>query len=226
LSISKTAERLRVALYSELAATGAAPTRENLRTKTELSEEQFDEAFRELAGARHIVLNDGRLVLAHPFATESFRFSVMTKDTLYWGGCAWDSFALPSLLKNINSALVATTCPACDTPHAWVVTDQQPPPGDQVAHFLTPADRIWPDSEHACRNQMIFCSETCVDEWLERHDQRRGYILDLATLWRLARHWYEGRLDTPYERRDPIASAEYFREVGLRGPFWGLPDES
>ena len=46
--------------------------------------------------------------------------------------------------------------------------------------------------------------------------------MDLATLWRLARGWYAGRLDRGYQRREPSASAAYFREVGLSGPFWGL----
>jgi hypothetical protein len=46
--------------------------------------------------------------------------------------------------------------------------------------------------------------------------------MDLATLWRLASRWYEGRLDEGYERREPALAREYFREVGLAGPFWGL----
>jgi hypothetical protein len=33
-----------------------------------------------------------------------------------------------------------------------------------------------------------------------------------------------GRLDRGYRRREPAAAAEYFREVGLRGSFWGLPE--
>ncbi len=45
--------------------------------------------------------------------------------------------------------------------------------------------------------------------------------LRLATLWRLASHWYDGRLDSPYKRREPVQAAEYFRSAGLHGPFWG-----
>ena len=47
--------------------------------------------------------------------------------------------------------------------------------------------------------------------------------MDLATLWRLARGSYAGRLDRGYRRRDPEQAGEYFASVGLRGPFWGLP---
>ena len=99
-----------------------------------------------------------------------------------------------------------------------------PPEGDQVAHFLTPADRIWPDAAHACDNQLIFCSEVCVDTWLSSTGNDRGYVMSLETLWQLAAQWYEGRLDTPYVRREPTAAADYFRSVGLHGPFWGLAD--
>jgi hypothetical protein len=46
--------------------------------------------------------------------------------------------------------------------------------------------------------------------------------MDLATLWRLARGWYGGRLERGYRRREPSAAATYFGDVGLSGPFWGL----
>jgi len=49
-------------------------------------------------------------------------------------------------------------------------------------------------------------------------------LTTLATLWRLASGWYSGRLDSPYQRTDPQSAADYFRGVGLHGPFWGLND--
>ncbi len=81
---------------------------------------------------------------------------------------------------------------------------------------------MWDDVVHTCRNQRLFCSEDCVDSWLMRSNLQRGYVLDLGTLWRLAAHWYDGRMDRGYVRRDPPAAAAYFRSVGLAGPFWGL----
>ncbi|MDF2710040.1 hypothetical protein AB0C18_22565 [Nonomuraea muscovyensis] len=45
----------------------------------------------------------------------------------------------------------------------------------------------------------------------------------LHALWRLARGWYAGRMERGYIRREPATAAAYFAEVGLRGPFWGLP---
>lgn len=99
--------------------------------------------------------------------------------------------------------------------------DHGSPAGDQVAHFLTPVDRIWPDAAHARENQRIFCSEDCVEPWTTRTAHSRGAVMTLTTLWRLAEHWYEGRLTSPHTRRDPAAAAPYVESVGLRGPFWG-----
>jgi len=46
--------------------------------------------------------------------------------------------------------------------------------------------------------------------------------MDLFTLWSLAAHWYDGRPERGYVRREPVAAKDYLRSVGLTGPFWGL----
>ena len=107
-------------------------------------------------------------------------------------------------------------------PHAWNVGAERPPAGEQVAHFLVPAARMWDDVVHTCGHQRLFCSPACVTAWLEATGYARGYVLDLGTLWRLAAHWYDGRLERGYTRREPAEAAEYLRGVGLSGPFWGL----
>jgi hypothetical protein len=220
-------EDVRLALYGTLADTGRAPSRDDLAAATGLSPDDVVRALHALHDHRDVVLGPaGDIVMAHPFATVPLGFSVMGANTLWWGGCAWDSFAIPHLLDGEPSVLVATTCPACGTPHAFVVTRSAPPAGAQVAHFLTPTAHIWDDVVHSCANQRIFCSAECVDAWLARTGNARGYLMDLGTLWRLARGWYAGRLERGYQRREPVAAAAYFQEVGLRGPFWGLPDES
>ena len=224
MSLSESAERLRLAIYRELAATGRIPRTDDMSRDLGIPDADLRADLAELADARHVVLRDGQIEMAHPFATRSFGFSVMGSETLWWGGCAWDAFAIPHLVPGVSEVLIATTCPACGTPHAWVVTNQSPPQGEEVAHFLVPVHDIWPDAAHACENQLIFCSEECVSDWLDQTGNERGYVMTLATLWRLARGWYEGRLDSPYERRDPGSAAAYFREAGLRGPFWGIAD--
>jgi hypothetical protein len=199
-----TVEDVRLAVYASFASTGRAPSGLDAS------------ALKALADARHVVLgDDGEIVMAHPFSAVPLGFSVMSSRTLYWGGCAWDSFALPHLLG--EDMLVATTCPACGRALAWNVGREEPPEGGEVAHFLVPMAQVWDDVVHACAHQRLCCSPSCASSLPE------GYVMDLATLWRLASHWYDGRLDRGYVRREPAEAASYFASVGLRGSFWGLP---
>ncbi|ARX81165.1 organomercurial lyase [Streptomyces alboflavus] len=220
-------ERVRLAVYQGFARTGRAPGVPELAALTGLAPDEARQELRALHESHDVVLDPrdhDRVVMAHPFASVPLGFSVMGARTLWWGGCAWDSFALPHLLRDEPDVLVATRCPACDTPHAWVVGRDAPPDGGQVAHFLTPMDRVWDDVVHTCGNQRLFCSTDCVESRLRRTGLRRGDVMDLGTLWRLAGDWYTGRLDPGYTRRDPASASAYFAGVGLRGSFWGLPD--
>lgn len=217
-------EDLRIAVYDRFRR-GLTPRVTDLADDLGVSPRDVHDGLATLAAGRHLALDaDGEIAMAHPFAAVPLGFSVMGRDTLWWGGCSWDSFALPHLLPDQAPVLVATTCPACGAPHAWLVDRTAPPPGDQVAHFLVPTGHMWDDVLFTCGNQRIFCSETCVSAWLDRTGHERGYVMDLPTLWRLASGWYAGRLERGYERREPTAVADYLRSVGLSGAFWGLPD--
>ncbi|GAA1752770.1 organomercurial lyase [Agromyces humatus] len=218
-------ERVRVEVYRSYAEQGHPPSRPAIEAATRLSPAEVEHALTTLAETRHVVLDDdGRIIMAHPFASIDLHFSVKGTHTLWWGGCAWDAFAIPHLVPGEHEVLVATTCAACGTPHAYVVGTAEPPAGDEVAHFLVPAAHSWDDVVHTCSNQRIFCTEKCVDDWLAATGNERGSVFDLATLWRLAAHWYEGRLDSPYVRREPSEAKAYFAQVGLKGAFWGLEE--
>ncbi|KAB2351127.1 hypothetical protein F8566_08415 [Actinomadura rudentiformis] len=219
-------EDLRLAVYRGFAETGRAPELPELAERFGVRPETVRGGLRVLAELRHVVLDDeDRVVMAHPFSSIPLGFAVMGTSTLWWGGCAWDSFALAHLLLDEPDVLVSTRCPGCDRAHAWVVRREAPPAGEQVAHFLVPVTRMWDDVVHTCGHQRLFCGERCVDDWLERSGNERGYVMDLATLWRLARGWYAGRLDRGYTRREPATAAAYLRDAGLRGSFWGLPSD-
>lgn len=216
-------EDLRLAVYASLASTGRAPDMDALVSSLNATREDIRDGLARLAASRHLALDpDGSIVLAHPFATIDLGFSVKGQRTLWWGGCSWDSFAIPHLVAGEPEVLVATTCPGCGRAHAWVVGRDAPPEGNQVAHFLVPAARLWDDVVFSCANQRVFCDGDCLDAWLAREHRGRGYATDLATVWRLARGWYAGRLDRGYARREPSAAHAYLREAGLSGSFWGL----
>ena len=217
-----TLEEVRLAVYGSLATTGRLPPSSTL-AEIAGSEDGAVEAVRRLAEQRAWAIGpDGDIVLAHPFATRSFGYSVMSASTLWWGGCAWDSFAIPHLVPDCGPVVIASTCPACDRVLAWRVDTASPPVGPERAHFLVPAAHIWDDVVHTCSNQLLFCDDACIDRWLETTGNTEGYRMDLATLWRFAAGWYAGRLDRGYRRREPSEAKEYFASVGLSGSFWGL----
>ena len=216
-------EDLRLSVYASLASTGRAPDTADLAERLGAAPDEIAAGLRRLADARHLALDaDGRVLLAHPFSTIDLGFSVKGGHTLWWGGCIWDSFAIPHLVPDEPEVLVATTCRGCGRAHAWVVGRHEPPAGDQIAHFLVPAAHMWDDVVFTCGNQRVFCDDDCLDAWLAREGRERGYATDLATVWRLARGWYAGRLDRGYVRREPSAAHAYLREAGLSGGFWGL----
>lgn len=215
-------EELRLLVYRQLATRGRVETTEQLAATLHLTAARATAALRALHASRDLVLDDAEhVVLAHPFATVNFGFSVMGQATIWWGGCAWDAFAIPHLVPAEPDTLVATQCPQCRTPHAWNVIREAPPSGDQIVHFATPMARVWDDVLHACRHQRVFCDDACLDSYLAEHSPAApGYRFDVPTLWHLASRWYDGRLDRGYQRREPAAAASYFASVGLTGPFW------
>jgi len=215
-------EDLRLAVYHSFATTGATPTSDELASLLGCTVDDVASGIARLAEDRHLVVDEaGAIVMAHPFSSIPLGFSVMGRNTLWWGGCSWDSFTIPHLLSDEPDVLVATRCPGCDRPVALVIDRNGPPESDWLAHFLVPVSRMWEDVVYTCSNQRLFCSEACIDDWLRRRSLPRGYVMDVGSLWRLAAGWYQGRLDRGYIRREPSAAREYLHSVGLDDQFWG-----
>lgn len=216
-------EELRVAIYRWFLEHGTAPNSAQLAEIFSSDIPSVRNGLSELARSRHVVLDENfHILMAHPFSALPLGFSVMGPKTLYWGGCSWDSFALPNLLGAKEPFLISTTCPNCSSALAWNVNSELPPQGKELAHFLVPTSNMWDDVVHTCGNQRIFCSQNCIDSWLAKTGNTQGFVMDLETLWNLASGWYQGRLEKGYVRREPSAAKDYFRSVGLSGTFWGL----
>ena len=214
-------QEVRLHIYRTFADLGKAPSVDQISEFLELPVAEVKNTLLQLAEGKHLVLNEEyEIVMAHPFSSVPLGFSVMGEKTLWWGGCSWDSFALPNLLN--QEVVVATSCPNCKNAHAWRVNPENPPQGNQIAHFLLPTSKMWTNVVFTCGNQRIFCNEICLDTWLQNNKYEKGYVMSLDTLWSLATRWYDGRLDLDYQRRDPSTASQYFRQVGLSGSFWGL----
>lgn len=161
-----------------------------------ISEHEALQSLRQLHDDHLIVLDNDRcnIVMAHPWAAKNLGFVVATTQQKWWGGCAWDSFAIPSLVN--ETCLIATHCPSCGRTIAMDVEPDRPPTvdNDWVAHFVVPVRQMWNDVVYSCSNQLLFCNRTHVEEWLQTTGNTFGTILDLTTLWTLATNWYAGRL--------------------------------
>jgi hypothetical protein len=211
-----------VAVYRGFAADGSAGSPADLAALTGQPEPAVRGGLRELAAQRHLVLDgEDRIVMAHPFSAVPLGFSVMGRRTLWWGGCAWDSFAIPMLAG--ETCLVATHCWGCGAPIAldvdpdgWSGLRNSP----IVAHLPVPVLRMWDDVVATCSSQRLFCDEGHLAHWLAATGTGRGAVLGLDQLWDLATGWYAGRLTAGYRRRTPAEAAEFFASIDLTGEFW------
>lgn len=212
---------VRVFLYRSFAAEAGVHSTDVVR-QFEITEVEALQALRQLHDEHLIVLDDDRtnIVMAHPWATRNLGFIVASAQQKWWGGCAWDSFAIPSLIN--ETCLIATNCPACGHALAVNVAPDRPPDNasDWVAHFLVPVTEMWNDVVYTCSNQLLFCNRTHVDLWLQKTGHTFGTVLDLSTLWTLATQWYKGRLTQEYRRRTADEAAVFFASIGLNGDFW------
>lgn len=70
---------------------------------------------------------------------------------------------------------------------------------------------------------MLFRSEDHVDRWCKQWKQSRGEVISLEQQWRLARVWYEDRLDFDWRRKTAEEVKSLWAELGFTSPFWSLP---
>jgi hypothetical protein len=61
-----------------------------------------------------------------------------------------------------------------------------------------------------------------VRRWCEDRSARPGATVPLEQLWRLARSWYDDRLEPDWRRRTPAERQALLDAAGLTGPFWSL----
>lgn len=106
-------EDLRLAVYESFSRDGRAPSKSDLAVLFEVAPAEVDVMLTQLADARHLVLADGEILMAHPFSSVPLGFSVMGTSALWWGGargirlrfrtccqrrrpCSWRRDALPA----------------------------------------------------------------------------------------------------------------------------------
>jgi hypothetical protein len=214
---------IRLFVYRRFNETASAAAPADLAAEFGITPAAAREALRALHGAHLVVLDPAgeQIVMAHPWAAVPLGFVVASSTQKWWGGCAWDSFAIPMLAG--ETCLVATHCWGCGVPIALDVD----PDGWSglrnsliVAHLPVPVLRMWDDVVATCNSQRLFCDEGHLTDWLAATGTERGAVLGLDQLWDLATGWYAGRLAAGYRRRTPGEAAEFFASIELTGEFW------
>ena len=98
-------------------------------------------ALRELEAAHVVVLEDGAIRMAHPFAAHHERSRVTSGDREWWGNCAWDALGIVAAL-GLGDATVE-----CDG-IALTVRDGAVRERDVRFEVAVPAARWWDDIGH------------------------------------------------------------------------------
>jgi len=140
MPIDLTQARLHV--YRRFADDAAAATPAELAGVFGVAETEALAALRALDDAHLVVLDRARtrIVMAHPWSADPIGFTVSSPAQKWWGGCAWDSFAIPALTG--QDCLVATHCPACGRPLALDVAPGEPP-GPDVGPLVAHEGQAW-----------------------------------------------------------------------------------
>jgi hypothetical protein len=113
--------RLRRAIFEHFAATGAPGEHGDVRS---------------LADQHVVVLDDdGRIVMAHPFAAHHDGARVDAPNGTWWGNCAWDAFGIVAALDLDDATITAQ----------GISFDPDDPPEDVRFHVLVPARHWWDD---------------------------------------------------------------------------------
>lgn len=69
---------------------------------------------------------------------------------------------------------------------------------------------------------LLFRSDDHARRWREQHGLSRARTISLDQAWRLARAWYERKLEPDWRRHTVEEAEAVFAELGLTGDFWRL----
>lgn len=141
--------QVRLALYQQWIATGAAPSRADLAAMLGRPEVEIAASFERLAERRVLVLDphSRELWMAMPFSAVPTRFQVTAGGWTYFANCAWDALGIAPMLG--CDATIETVCADCGEPETIEIVNGRPrlASGHEtgVVHFAIPAAEWWED---------------------------------------------------------------------------------
>ena len=126
MSLTESDLALRRAIFESFATTGAPGEHGDLTA---------------LADQHVVVLDDdGRVLMAHPFAAHTAGARVESDGREWWGNCAWDAFGIVAALNLQRATITAQDI--------TLRVDGDTIDGDALFHVLLPAAHWWDDIAH------------------------------------------------------------------------------
>ena len=136
---------VRLFIYNHLIETSMAPSVDETAAALSRPSGEVDDAYRELAKGRAIVLQPGSTTIwmAMPFANVATPYTVISGGRAYYANCAWDAFGVAAMLH--ADARIFTTCADCGGGLERKIADGRLAEPHGVVHFALPARRWWDD---------------------------------------------------------------------------------
>jgi hypothetical protein len=140
---------IRTRIYGHFVETGKPPSYEDIAAEIGIGSEEARRAFHRLHEAHTLFLEPGDDVvrMANPFSAVPTPFRVEAGGCSYYANCAWDSLAIPAVLRRdavIHAHLEVTS----DTVEIQVVDGEPRPAEDYIVHFAVPFRHWYDDLIH------------------------------------------------------------------------------
>lgn len=211
-------------MLAGIVAEGRAPGLDAIASELGTGPADVAAALRDLEAGHGIVLHPESTDVwaAHPFSLVPTGTWVATDRRGWWAPCIWCALGIATLTG--RDARIHTHLAAEHTPVVIRVRGDEVSPASLCAHFPVPVARAWDNVHRFCGSTLVFESERQVDAWCARHGQDRGDVLSLVTVDALASRWYGAYLDPDWRKWTVAEARRIFRDVGLTGPTWELPE--
>ena len=215
-------EQLRGALTRRIAATGMAPTIDELAGLIGATTAETERRLRALHDRHALLLHPHKCEpwVVHPFALSPGSCWVQTEEHGYWANCLYCAFGIAAALR--RDAVITTRFGGESESVRYVISNGEPDRRDDVFHLSTPAARWWDNVIFSCASFQPFASEADIDPWCARHRLPRGAVLSVPALWAFARDWYGSYVNEPWHLKTKEQAMAIMARHGLTGPFWTL----
>ncbi|KAF0320331.1 hypothetical protein GQ607_012427 [Colletotrichum asianum] len=212
---------VRCRIFEYYLANCRPPTTQDIAESVGISEEQARVSFQQLDAAHHVVLHKPGvhtptpICMAHPFSHLPTPYVVAQVTRSWWTNCAWCGFGLAAMLLGPHGS-----SPSPSQMMALKFMETKWIPKKCVVHFSAPLKTWWTDVRFACGTIHVFGSQAQAAEWCERHEFKYGEVMNLDTMWKLSKAWYENKASHDYDRFNAQEVIDLFQELRLVSEFW------